>query len=89
MSFIRVVSSSTIALAPRGSRQSRALALLRTKRYDNDSNVLTAVPRCCGASERLAKRAVGSKKRWLQTQMTGDAWCEYVAFETHTGEVLE
>ena len=72
-------------MAPRGVRQSRALALLRSKRYDGNSTVLAAV------AKMLWSLGKGSKARsWFEKAVNangddGDVWVEYLSFEIHHG----
>jgi pre-mRNA-processing factor 6 len=84
-----VLASKHIEMAPRGVRQSRALALLRSKRYDGNSTVLAAV------AKMLWSLGKGSKARsWFEKAVNansddGDVWSEYLAFEIHHGATEE
>jgi pre-mRNA-processing factor 6 len=84
-----LLASKHIEMAPRGVRQSRALALLRSKRYDGDSTVLSAV------AKMLWSLGKGSKARsWFEKAINanpddGDVWSEYLAFEIHHGATIE
>ena len=77
-----LLAAAQIALAPRGSRQSRALALLRTKRYDDNSKVLAAVAKMLWSLGKSGKARSWFEKAVAADPDDGDAWCEYVAFET-------
>ena len=77
-----LLAAAQIALAPRGSRQSRALALLRTKRYDDNSKVLAAVAKMLWSLGKSNKARSWFEKAVAANADDGDAWCEYVAFET-------
>ena len=80
-----LLASKHIEMAPRGVRQSRALALLRSKRYDGSSTVLAAV------AKMLWSLGKGSKARsWFEKAVNangddGDVWVEYLSFEIHHG----
>jgi pre-mRNA-processing factor 6 len=84
-----LLASKHIEMAPRGVRQSRALALLRSKRYDGSSTVLAAV------GKMLWSLGKGSKARsWFEKAINansddGDVWSEYLAFEIHHGATAE
>ena len=84
-----VLASKHIEMAPRGVRQSRALALLRSKRYDGHSTVLAAV------AKMLWSLGKGSKARsWFEKAVNanaddGDVWSEYLAFEIQHGATGE
>jgi pre-mRNA-processing factor 6 len=84
-----LLASKHIEMAPRGVRQSRALALLRSKRYDGNSTVLAAV------AKMLWSIGKGSKARsWFEKAVNanaddGDVWSEYLAFEVHHGATKE
>jgi pre-mRNA-processing factor 6 len=77
-----LLAAAQIALAPRGSRQSRALALLRTKRYDDNSKVLAAVAKMLWSLGKSGKARSWFEKAVAANADDGDAWCEYLAFET-------